>query len=74
MGRKATYTNATQISVQGATARSKLQVGSERRAIIDKIVDLGGTTTIGKLEAHFGYDLKGKIAALIRIGWLVATE
>ena len=74
MGRKATYTDATQVSVQGATARSKLQTSSERRAIIDKIVDMGGTTTIAKLEAHFGYDLKGKVAALVRIGWLLATE
>lgn len=73
MGRKAIYTDETVISVSGQTARSRLQANSERRAIIDKVIDLGGTATVGQLEAHFGYELKGKIAALVRIGWLVAS-
>jgi hypothetical protein len=73
MGRTATYTDATKISVSGHTARSRLQASSERRAIIDKVIDLGGTATVGELEAHFGYDLRGKVAALVRIGWLVVT-
>ncbi len=73
MGRTATYTLDTEISVSGHTARSRLQVSSERRAIIDKVIDLGGTATIGQLEAHFGYDLKGKVAALVRIGWLAVS-
>ena len=73
MGRPPIYTEETAISVSGQSARSKLQANSERRAIIDKVIDLGGTTTIRQLEDHFGYDLKGKIAALVRIGWLVAS-
>lgn len=73
MSRPPIYTDTTKISVSGTTAKSRLQASSERRAIIDKVIDLGGTTTIKKLEEHFGYDLKGKIAALVRIGWLTVT-
>lgn len=73
MGRTAIYTNDTKISVSGHTARSRLQPGSERRAIIDKVIDLGGAIDIGQLEEHFGYDLKGKVAALVRIGWLTVS-
>lgn len=71
MGRPQIYTDDTEVGVSGPTARSRLQVSSERRAIIDKVIDLGGTATIGQLEEHFGYDLKGKVAALVRLGWLV---
>lgn len=74
MGRKAIYTDNTVVSVDGSSARSRLQSDSERRAIIDKVVDLGGSTTIGALEAHFGYNLKGKIASLSRAGWLAVGE
>jgi hypothetical protein len=74
MGRTAIYTSDTQISVTGQTARSRLQVSSERRAIIDKVIDLGGTASVAQLEQHFGYDLRGKVAALVRIGWLTVQE
>jgi len=74
VGRIPIYVDSTKIGVSGKTAKSRLQPGSERRAIIDKVIDSGGTTTIRKLEEHFGYDLKGKIGALVRIGWLAVME
>lgn len=74
MSRPPKYLDSTKVSVNGETARSKLQAGSERRAIIDRVIDSGGTASIKNLEDHFGFDLKGKIAALVRIGWLVVTK
>ncbi len=38
------------------------------------VIDLGGTASIAQLERHFGYDLKAKVAALVRIGWLTIQE
>lgn len=74
MGRPPIYTDNTQVSVSGTTAESRLQPSSERRAIINKVVDFGGTATVKQLEGHFGYDLKGKVAALVRLGWLAVEE
>ena len=74
MGRTAIYTDETVVGVTGHTARSRLQTSSERRAIIDKVIDFGGTATIAELEGHFGYDLKGKVGALVRIGWLTRVS
>jgi len=74
MARPATYTEETKLSVCGNAAKSKLQANSERRAIINKIIDLGGAATIKVLEAHFGYDLKAISGALVRSGWLRIEE
>lgn len=74
MARPATYTDDTVVSVSAEKAKSKLQSGSERRAIVNKIVDLGGKATIAVLEKHYGYDIKQQIGALVRGGWLIATE
>jgi len=74
MGRTPIYKGETRVSVSGPTARSRLQANSERRAIVDKVIDLGGTASITQLEQHFGYSLRGKVAALVRIGWLTVQE
>lgn len=74
MARPITYTKATKVSVHSAKARSRLQKGSERRALVDKIIELGGKPTIADLETHYGYDMNAKVAALIRAGWLQVVE
>lgn len=70
IGRPATYDDFTVVCVSGKETRSKLQRDSERRAIINKVVDAGGRMSIGDLCESFGYDLRGSIKALIRSGWL----
>lgn len=70
MARPATYTAETRVYICAAEAKSKLQADSERRSIVNKIVDLGGSATIAQLEAHYGYDVKQAVASLVRSKWL----
>lgn len=70
MARTKTYDENMKVALQTAKARTKLQQGSERRAVVNAIVDAGGRATVAELNARFGYDLRGQISALIRFGWL----
>lgn len=73
MPRKAIYTPETRVFLlTRPKPDSKLQGNSERRAIVNKVVDFGGEVTIKDLETHFGYDLKQQIGSLVRSGWLRA--
>lgn len=69
-GRPPLYDDSTVVCVSGKKARSRLQQDSERRAIINTVVDAGGRLTILQICDRFGYDLRGSIKALIRSGWL----
>ena len=62
------------LGVTGATARSKLQLGSERRAVINHIINVGGRATVSAINCHFGYDIRQRIHSLIRAGWLSIEE
>lgn len=73
-GRPPIYEDSTVVSVSGKKARSRLQQDSERRAIINAVVDGGGRMTIAQICEKFGYDLRGSIKALIRSGWLEVVE
>jgi hypothetical protein len=70
MARPIIYTGETVVSVASSAAKSKLQLGSERRALVDKIIDMGGKAKIEALEAHYKYDVKSRVGALVRDGWL----
>lgn len=70
MARPQTLTDDAPLSVTSAAARTRLQAGSERRAIINRIIDVSGTTRLRDLNAHFGFDCRTKVLALIRAGWL----
>lgn len=70
MARPSTYTDDCVVAVTGHKAKSRLQAGSERRAIINVIIDNGGTMTLLALDEHFGYDIRRKVVALVRSGWL----
>lgn len=70
MGRPNRYSDDFVVAVTGASARTKLQVGSDRRAIVNVIIDNGGSMTLGALDVVFGYDVRSKVMALMRNGWL----
>ena len=73
MGRSAIYTDKTTISISSRNAKSKLQPDSERRAIVLAVLDNGGKMTVKELCDKFGYDIRGKISALINAGWFDAV-
>lgn len=70
VGRPATYTPETVIRLSPGEARTKLQRGSERRAIVNFIVDKQGKATLGELNEHFGFETKPRVMALVHAGWL----
>lgn len=58
------------VFLAGKDAKSKLQTGSDRRAVVNRIVELGGKATIAELNESFGYDIRAIVLALIKIHWL----
>jgi hypothetical protein len=70
MGRKALLTVDDAVAVSGATAASKLQADSERRAVVQFVIDEGGRATIDSINRRFGYDTRTVVGRLIHIGWL----
>lgn len=69
MGRKKIYTDDTKVRLH-PNGKSKLQVMSDRRAIVLMMIEHGGVMTIGKINEGFGFDISSKVVALIRAGWL----
>lgn len=54
-----------------ASGKSKLQPGSERRAIVNVIIEKRGVVTLKQLDEHFGYTVRSKVLSLQRAGWLI---
>lgn len=53
-----------------SNGRSKLQRFSDRRAIINFVIDSGGETTLAEIEEQFGVPMRSQVTALVRLGWL----
>lgn len=70
MARPQTYKDESTVTVNAAKARTKLQAGSERRAIINLLVERGGTMTMAAIDEHFGFTMRPRVIALIKAGWL----
>jgi predicted neuraminidase len=68
-GRPVTYTDDSRVYIS-ATGNSKLQSGSERRAIVNTLVENGGSMTLKELDQSFGFVIREKVFALQRIGWV----
>jgi len=69
-GRPAVLPDAAVIYITGPNTKTILQSGSDRRALINRIVDLGGRVTVQELNESFGYDVRPLLLALQRQGWL----
>lgn len=74
MGRPLSNTDKAMVFVTTNTAKSKLREGSERRAIVNRIIDAGGKIQLGKLVALCGYNIRGTVQALQAAGWLTVEE
>ena len=68
-GRPVIYGPKTYICLH-STGQSRLQKDTDRRAIVNLIVDKGGRMTMAEIDEHFGFSMQTKIAALRRSGWL----
>lgn len=74
MARPTTYTDETTLCVCTRKAKSKLQAGSERRAIVNTMVDNGGSMTVAQLCDHFGFDIRNQVRSLLNNGWLEVAK
>lgn len=73
MGRPKVYDGSMKVAVQ-PDGNSRLQAASDRRAVVQLLVDNGGVMSIDDISAHFKFDMMGVVKALVRSGWLVIKE
>lgn len=73
-GRPPIFRDEDVIFVKTNKAGSKLQKDSKRRAIINRLIDAGGSQTIAELNEHFGFDVRQAVRALVRGHWLSKGE
>lgn len=74
MGRPATYTDKTKVTVDATGTKSRLNQGTDRRAIVNHLIDVGGTATLQQIDDHFGFEIRPKVIALVKAGWLTVNE
>lgn len=73
VGRPIDFPDSAQLGVNSATAKSKLQANSDRRAVVNRIIDQL-TSSVEELDAHFGFSTRPIVLALIAAGWLYVVE
>jgi hypothetical protein len=73
MGRPKLFDDQTEVCIH-ARAGNKLQEASDRRAVVQLLVDNGGIMTIGNINRHFGFDMTDKVGDLVRSGWLAKRQ
>jgi len=69
-GRPPVLADGDIVFIDGQGARTILQTESERRAVVNRLVQLGGRAAVSELNATFGYDTRHVLAALKREGWV----
>lgn len=74
MGRRALIKDNAMIIINSHGASCKLQRRSERRAIVDAILDAGGAMPMSNINSIFGYDCRTKVLGLVKTGWLQILE
>jgi len=73
MSRPRTLFDGTEVALR-ATGETTLQKASDRRAVVDLLVNNGGKMEIRQINKHFGFDISAVIRALLRTGWLEVVE
>lgn len=69
MSRPVIYTEKSRVFLS-ATGATKLQQGSDRRAVVNALVDHGGSMTLKELNDKFGFVVREQVFALQRAGWV----
>lgn len=66
--------NAATIFRVNARSGHRLHADSDRRRIIQTMIEAGGRMTLAELDDAFKQSMRIKAAALVRAGWLSAEE
>ncbi len=69
-GRPFLLADSDAIYLSTANTKSKLQESSDRRAICNHLLVVGGKATVKDLNAAFGFDVRAIVLALAKVGWL----
>ena len=69
-GRPPVLSDADIVFVDGSTAKTILQAESDRRAMVNRLIELGGRASVGELNKSFGFDTRPRLLALMQQGWL----
>lgn len=63
-------TQRTSLAVDGRFATVNPKRGSKERAVINRILDVGGRSNISCLNKHFGFDCSDIVRSLVVGNWL----
>lgn len=74
MARPPIYTDDTTVCVSAKSANTKLQTGSDRRAIINYLIEVGGRATLAEIDERFGFSIRDRVLSLLRSGWLEVVD
>lgn len=69
-GRPLKYEDDTIVGIQTSKKSTRLNNDSERRAIVNAILDSSGRITLEDLDKQFGYSIRPRVLALIKAGWI----
>lgn len=69
-GRPQSYGDSDVLVIDTSAATTVLQKGSDRRAVLNAILDKGGRATISELNLLFDYETRPVVRQLARLGYL----
>lgn len=69
MGRKQHLEDNAIIYLNTEMVKSKLQLESHRRAVVQLLVDNGGKMRLDRINDHFGFECRSVIRSLNLSGW-----
>jgi len=73
MGRPKVYQGDVKVRL-APDGNSKLQVESDRRAVVQFVLDEGGVATIESINKKFGFDMSATVKALVHSGWFAVDN
>ncbi len=58
------------VAISSEAAQHNLQANSDRRAVLNAIIDAGGRCSVATLNSRFGFDVRTIANGLLRRGWI----
>lgn len=69
VGRPPIYVDSAKVFIE-SNGKTRLHPGGVRRAIVNAIIEHGGSMTLKALDKHFGFDVRRRVLLLQKAGWL----
>lgn len=69
-GRPKTHEDSAVVALASHEAKTRLNQGSLRRAVVTRIIEFGGRSTIGQLNESFDFDVRRELTVLEQSGWI----